>query len=193
MRPLAAVSISVALLLVGCTSSRAQAPKEYVYEYPCSTWREPARIVTNQAIGQADTTLALLSGRIVNYRSTYNNSDFLMAKDASGKTILAPIDVKGQFSLYVPEGQYGVEVFSLDYSPFSVGGVMLRSGQRHQLDVFLHLSLSGSDTGTCLYKSKRKLSPKQLNALLARAEARRIRLYQQQMKAEAPASPSREP
>jgi hypothetical protein len=189
MRSLSAFFVAVVAFFSGCAHSHAQAPKEYKYEYPCSAWREPARVVTNQAVGQADTTLALLSGRIVNYLGTYG-SDVLAAKNAaSGETFAGTIDTKGQFSLYVPEGRYSAQVMSLDYSPFVVEDLNLRSGQRHQLDVFLHVSLSGSETGTCIYTSKRKLSAKQLNALLARAEARRIRLSQQQTKAEASAQP----
>lgn len=189
MRSLPALFIAFLAFFSGCACSHAQAPKEYTYEYPCSTWAEPARVVTNQAVGRADTTLALLSGRIVNYLGTYG-SDMIAAKNvASGETFAGAVDAKGQFSLYVPEGQYSAQVMSLDYSPFVVGGLNLHSGRRHQLDVFLHVFLRGANTGTCLYKSKRKLSPKQLDAILARAEARRARLYQQQAKAEASTQP----
>jgi len=68
------------------------------------------------------------------------------------------VDKKGPFSLYVPDGRCGVQVMSVDYSPFPVEGLERHSGPRSQLDGFLHVSLSSSSRGTCIYKSKRKLS-----------------------------------
>lgn len=190
MRPLPVLALfGAAVLLVGCLDSRAQKPKEYVYEYPCSTWREPARIVTNQAVGQADTTLALLSGRIVNFdKSDYSGTYpiYVIAENgADAKKIVALSDKTGAYRLYLPNGTYRIEFSGMGFSPFAVDALALHSGQKHQIDVFLHVSVSSSSTGTCLYKSKRKLSVKQLDSILARADASRTRLYQKQVKAKA--------
>lgn len=192
MRPSAIFSV-LALSLVGCTSSRAQEPKpkEYVYEYPCSPWQEPARIVTNRPVGRADTTLALLSGQIVNFnKSEYGETypTYIIAeKDTSVKKIVALTDKTGAYRLYVPSGTYRVKFSSMGFSPLVIDALELRSGQRQQLDLFLHVALSSSGTGTCLYKSKRKLSVAELDTILARADVSRTRLYQKQMKAEASA------
>lgn len=191
MRSPAIFSVSVALLLVGCTSSRAQEPKpkEYVYEYPCSTWQEPARIITNRPVGRADTTLALLSGQIVNFnKSEYGETypTYIIAEEnAAAKKIVALTDKTGAYRLYVPSGTYRVKFSSMGFSPLVIDTLELHSGQRQQLDLFLHVALSSSGTGTCLYKSKRKLSVAELDTILARADASRTRLYQKQTKAEA--------
>lgn len=185
MRSLTLFSLSVALLLVGCTSSRAQEPKEYRYAMPCSTWTEPAHIMANEPAGVADTTLALLSGRIVNYLGTYG-TDVVAAKNtANGQVLAGAVDKQGRFSLYVPEGHYSVQVMSLDYSPFTAEGLELHSGQRYKLDVFLHVTSAASSTCISEYKSKHKLSPEQLEALaakFAKQDEERTRHYLERLK-----------
>jgi hypothetical protein len=143
--------------------------------------------VTNQAVGRADTTLALLSGRIVNFdKSDYSGTYpvYVIAEnDTAAKKIVALSDKTGTYRLYLPIGTYRIEFSGMGFSPFTVDALALHSGQKHQIDVFMHVSASSSSTGTCLYRSKRKLSVKQLDDILARADARRTRLYQKQMKA----------
>ena len=150
-------------LVASCSSSHAQKPKEYVYEYPCDLSWEPARIVTYRLVGQADTTLAVLNGRIVNYLGTYG-TDIIAAKNAvNGEVVAVPIGKQGQFVLYAPTGRYEVRVLSLDYISFVVENVDLVAGQNRQLE--LHLQQSASNTTMCEYKSTRKLSLKRQRAL----------------------------
>lgn len=189
MRCLPAFALLLVALFAGCANSRAQEAKEYSYEYPCSTWTEPARIVVNRPVGRMDTTLALLSGRVVNFdKSVYGGTypTYIIAeKDSDAKKIVALTDKMGAYHLYLPSGTYRIKFSSMGFSPFAVDALELHSGQKHQIDMFLQVSISSSSTGTCLYKSKRKLSVAELDTILARADASRSRLYQKQMKAKA--------
>jgi len=191
MRSLSALFVAVVAFFSGCARSHAQAPKEYTYEYPCSTWAEPARVVTNQDVGRADTTLAMLSGRVLNFdKGDYGETYpvyVIATQGASAKKEVVFTDKTGFFHLYLPAGTYRVEFSGMGFSPYTVDALALQSGQKHRIELLLHVSIA--TRGTCIFKSKRKLSPKQLDALLARAEARRARLYQQQMAAEASAQP----
>ena len=191
MRRLPAFALLLVALFASCASCRAQKPKEYSYEYPCSTWTEPARIIVNRPLGRMDTTLALLSGRIVNFdRSEYGGmypTYIIAEKDSAPEKIVALTDKMGAYSLYLPSGTYRIKFSSMGFSPFMVDALELRSGQKHQIDLFLHVSMSSSGTGTCIYKSKRKISVAELDTILARANASRTRLYEKQMKAKASA------
>ena len=194
MRPLSALLLAVFAALMGCVNGSAQTPKEYKYGMPCNMWREPAHIAANQSAGRVDTTLALLSGRIVNYDSsnyrgydTHNPVYIVLEKDDFTKKEAAFTDKTGAYRLYVPAASYRVKFAGLDFSPFSVEEVVLRPGEERQLDVFLHVV--PPTAGTCMteYKSKRKLSPKQLEALtakFAKQDEERTRRYLQRLKAE---------
>ena len=181
MRPLSALLLAVIAFFSSCANSRAQAPQVYYYKYPCNTWREPARIVTNQPAGRLDTTLAFISGRIVN-----NTGSVLKAVPvlvlAKGTDTANPSfvysDSTGHYCLYVHPGPYTVEFSSLEYAILKVNNLVLHSGEKHHLDVFLEEN--ARSLSTCVYKSERKLSPTQYRKLqdkFARMAARHARLH----------------
>jgi len=183
MRPLSAFLLAVAAFLSGCASSYAQAPtKYYYYEYPCNTWREPARIVINKPDGQMDTTLALVSGRIINNTGDSRLKAVPVLVIAKGPNASTPeavySDSTGHYRLFVSPGSYTVEFSSLDYAILKVNNLVLHSGQKHRLDVFLEVNTRS--LSTCVYKSERKLSPAQYQKLqdkFAKKAARHARLY----------------
>lgn len=176
-----------AVLLASCAGSHTPKPTGYFhngwywYEFPCSGWTEPARVVVNQSTGVADTTLALLRGRLVNNTgSTYTDAEpvlIIARRDtvpAHWQTAVS--DKKGHYHFFLSPGVYRVEFMGFpSYWPLDVENVALRSGQRHRLDVFLRVAVSNA--GSCVHKSRRPISRAKLDTLLARGQALQVRRY----------------
>lgn len=157
----------------------------YWYDVPCSSWTEPARVLANGVVGRTDTALALLSGQVPNWnRGDYNGRYPVMVvaqpDPEAAHWRMTETDAQGNYRLYVPAGTYRVQFMGMGLGLFEVEKLALRAGQEHRIEVLLHVEVSNA--GSCVFKCKRWLSPKQLRRVLARNEARWIR--QEQAKAD---------
>jgi hypothetical protein len=138
--------------------------KKYHYQICIShTSAEKSSLQKNVAIGIADTTVAMVSGRIYDF----NNNPIMAAsivfysqKDSLVKGCYS--DSLGFFSLPLLADTYKVNITSTGFSPFIVNQFQPSIGEIRELEFQLGM-LSG--ISTYLIESEKKLSKKELEKL----------------------------
>lgn len=102
------------LIGLGCSTTKGQ----YTYEICVQKPSDTSKIIKNEVIGIADTTVAFLSGQVIDKKTNepllYVN--FSLTNIETKKVYGIATKEKGEYSITVPAGNYLLEVKYVGYS-----------------------------------------------------------------------------
>lgn len=140
------------LIELGCSTTKGQ----YTYQICVQKSSDPSKIIKNEVIGIADTTVAFLSGQVIDKETNkpllYANVSLtnIEIKKVYGMTTKE----KGEYSITVPAGNYLLEVKYVGYSDLTKN-LTLGTGEMRKIEVEM-----GQGGAFVIYKIK---SDKKLN------------------------------
>lgn len=155
---------SVSSLVFGQTDA-----KKYEYEI-CVYYKskEKPALLKNEIIGIADTTLAIVKGRVYDYNNKpLAFSPVAFDNKANGKITGCVTDSIGNYQLFIPTGVYSLTVLYVGSASFTMDEIKFTSGQIRQLDVKL-----GNANG---FKTYNIVSDKPLNKTKLRRAVRQLK------------------
>lgn len=147
------------ILTLGLSCSTTKKP--FTYEICVRKAADTSKIVKNEMIGIADTTIAFLSGQVIDLETKetlfYAN---VSLKDKKTEKVYGQVtDSLGHFSIVVPSSDYKFEVNYVGYTSIKQD-LNLGTGEIREIDI--ELGQNGAFV-TYEIKSKKKLNRKQLN------------------------------
>lgn len=144
------------IFIAGCASKKGP----YVYEVCVREPSDPSKVISNTTIGFADTTIASLSGTVVD-QSLKDFTPFVsvsLQNVKTGEVYNDITDTSGHFSLQVPAGNYNLKTEILHALPLQKN-ISLKSGEIREMKIALSEYRA---IKTYRIESDKKLTPKQL-------------------------------
>lgn len=140
-----------------CSTTKEQ----YTYEVCVEKESEESEIIKNELIGIADTTIAYLSGQIVNKetKAPLTYSAVTLTSERTGGTFGRSTDTNGMYSIRVPADEYKLQIDYVGYSALW-SELKLGTGEIRKIDAAL------GEAGAFVnyeIKSDKKLNRLQLN------------------------------
>jgi len=151
------LAISLIILFgLSCSTARGQYTYEVCVEHPSDT----SRIVKNELLGIADTTVAFLSGQIVDNETNEPLcfANVILTNQRTNEKFGTATDENGTYTVTVPADQYELEINYIGYSTFQ-SELNLSTGELREIDVLLG---QGGAFVTYEITSDKKLSQRQL-------------------------------
>ncbi len=150
----------IIILIFGLSCSTTIGP--YTYEICVRNDAAISKIVSNEIIGIADTTVAFISGQVIDLKTkeTLRFVNVILIDTKTKKVYGQSTDSLGQFSIMIPASNYDFKVNYIGYTPPIKSSVKLGTGEMREINI--ELGQSG-DFVTYEIKSDNKLNRRQLN------------------------------
>jgi hypothetical protein len=150
------VAIIILVLMQNCINNKGP------YTYQVCTGKEAREsiIIKNKIIGIVDTTIAFISGHIIdkNNLKPIKLASVILTKENSEKTFGIPTDSLGYFSINIPADNYNLEISSIGYNSIKKN-LSFGTGEIREIEVSL-----GESAAFVTYQitSDKKLNRRQL-------------------------------
>jgi hypothetical protein len=133
-----------------------------VYEYEICVFKnaKPGRIIKNQTIGIADTTVAYISGRVYEKQDSIPFANISLT-NSSGQKFGTQTDINGNYKLCIPKGKYSFLIQYIGHNDFIIKKLKLGTGQMQELIIDIG---TGGGFHTYGIFSKKPLTDKELKA-----------------------------
>jgi hypothetical protein len=133
----------------------------FYYEICIGKPADTSNIIRNVKIGIADTSLAFLSGQVIekDTKEPILFCNVILTKTNSNEIYFVATDENGRYSIKIPSGDYNLKINYIGRLDI-ISGLTLRNGEMREIDASIG---HGASFVTYMIESTKRLNKKQLS------------------------------